>query len=203
MATTRRTARLYRSAKISERRFRQVLECFVRDSSATEAARATGLSINSTHAIYRKLRVFFFEVGLFLDFYGGRDPTEYDSGNPLEEFRLLEFHFARIRAKRGLKSPANEPPYHLAESWWRYQFKVMKEERRSEVHAMMLAHLLELIRLCGPVGAPPHNLEAGALAVARQIDQRTAWLRRSAPGFADDKSRMALADIEAIEINRL
>ena len=194
----RRVARLYRSSKISEARFRKVLEQFARDASATDAARATGLSINATHTIYRKLRVFFFEIGLFLDFYGGADPLTYN-GDPHSEFALLEFHFARIRARRGLKSPTTEPPYHLAESWWRYQFKVLMRERPSEaVYAMMVANLLELIRLCGPVGAPPRNLEAGALAIARQIDQRSAWLRRNAPGFADTETRLALTQIEAI-----
>jgi hypothetical protein len=195
----RRIARLYRSAKISEGRFRKVLEHFARDASATDAARATGLSINTTHAIYRKLRVFFYEVGLFLDFYEGKDPVAFESGDPHGEFALLEFHFARIRAKRGLKSPADEPPYHLAESWWRYQFKMLMNERPSAaVHAMMVANLLELIRICGPVGAPPRNLEAGALAIVRQIDQRIAWLRRNAPGFADIETRKTLMQIEAI-----
>lgn len=195
-------ARLYRAAKISEGRFRKVLDCFARDESVTEAARLTGLSINTTHAIYRKLRVFFYEVGLFLDFYQGNDPLTYDSGDPHGEFALLEFHFARIRAKRGLKSPKDDPPYHLAESWWRYQFKVLMNERPSDaVHAMMVTNLLELIRLCGPVGAPPRNLEAGALAISRQLDQRITWLRRNAPGFADDETREALSQIEAIGSN--
>ena len=198
-----RIARLYRSAKISEGRFRKVLEHFARDASATDTARATGLSINATHAIYRKLRVFFFEIGLFMDFYEGADPLTYN-GDPHSEFALLEFHFRRIRAKRGLKSPTGEPPYHLAESWWRYQFKVLMNERPSDaVHAMMVANLLELIRICGPVGAPPRNLEAGALAIARQIDQRSAWLRRNAPGFSDENLRNALAQVEAMDIHGL
>lgn len=47
---------LYHSAKISEYRFRKVLWHFVRDHSASETARATGLSVNSVHAIFRKIR---------------------------------------------------------------------------------------------------------------------------------------------------
>lgn len=195
-----RSSRLYRSAKISDYRFRRVLGQFVLDASATDAARATGLSVNSTHAIYRKLRVFFYEVGLFIDFYRGRDPDTVDSGNPHFEFRLLEFHFARVRDKHGLKSPANEPHYHFAESCWRYDFKIIQNQRPSApVHAMMLANLLELIRLCGPVGGPLRNRVAGLKAVARQIDQRIHWLERNAPGFADEVSRRGLREARAID----
>lgn len=184
---------LYHGSKISEYRFRGVLEQFVLDSSATDAARATGLSVNSVHAIYRKLRVFFFDVGLFMDFYEGADPLEFVSDNPAVEQRIIAFHLERVRTRRGLRSPSNEPPYHFAESCWRYDFKVLDEERSSSlVQAMMLAHLVELIRLCGPVGGPLRNRVQGIEAVARQIDQRIVWLERNAPGFSEPGTRAAL-----------
>lgn len=195
-----RVVPLYRFAKISDYRFRKVLEEFVRDSSATDAARATRLSVNSVHAIYRKLRVFCFEAGLFMDFYGGQDPTEFVSDNPRFERDLLAFHLERVRARRGLRSPVSEPPYHFAESCWRYDFKVLMEQRPSEVvYAMMLSHLLEIIRLCGPVGATPSNRRAGALAITRQIDQRILWLERNAPGFTEPDIRSGLRAARAIE----
>jgi len=195
-----RAVTLYRSAKISDYRFRKVLEQFVRDSSATGAAQATRLSVNSVHAIYRKLRVFFFEVGLFMDFYEGQDPAEFVSDNPLFERDLLAFHLERIRDKRGLHSPSSEPPYHFAESCWRYDFKVLREQRPSEaVYAMMLSHLAGIIRLCGPVGATPRHRLAGLAAVARQIDQRILWLERNAPGFSDGDLRAGLRTARAIE----
>lgn len=195
-----RAVTLYRYAKISDYRFRKVLEQFVRDSSATDAARATRLSVNSVHTIYRKLRVFFFDVGLFTDFYEGQDPAEFVSDNPRFERDLLAFHLGRFAAKRGLRSPASEPPYHFAESCWRYDFKVLMEQRPSEaVYAMMLSHLLEIIRLCGPVGSTPSNRIAGARAIARQIDQRILWLERNAPGFADADIRSGLRAARAIE----
>lgn len=195
-----RAAPLYRSAKISDYRFRKVLEQFVRDSSATDAARATRLSVNSVHAIYRKLRVFFFDAGLFMDFYEGKDPVEFVSEAPAFERDLLAFHLDRFRAKRGLRSPTSEPPYHFAESCWRYDFKVLMEQRPSEAaYAMMLSHLLEIIRLCGPVGSVPSNRHAGALAIARQIDQRILWLERNAPGFADADIRGGLRAARLIE----
>lgn len=199
----RRANPFRRSAKISDYRFRKVLEHFARDDSATEAARATKLSVNSVHALYRKLRIFFFEAGLFVDFYVGHDPQEFESDNPVFEQALLEFHFARIRDKRGLKSLTNEPPYHFAESCWRYDFKVLMTQRPSEaVHAMMLSHLLELIRLCGPVGAAPRNRAEGLRAVARQIDQRILWLERNAPAFAATTMRAALKEARAIDPDR-
>jgi hypothetical protein len=195
----KRVAPLYRSAKISAYRFRKVLEQFAMDSSATDAAQVTRLSVNSVHAIYRKLRVFFFEAGLFTDFYEGEDPAKFESDNPRFERDLLAFHLDRVGAKRGLRSPSSEPPYHFAESCWRYDFKVLMKERPSEaVHAMMLSHLLEIIRLCGPVGSAPSNLNAGALAIGRQIDQRILWLERSAPGFADADIRARLRAARAI-----
>jgi len=195
-----RGAQLQRASKISDYRFRKVLERFAHDDSATDAARATGLSINTVHALYRKLRVFFFEVGLFMDFYAGHDPETFESENPALEKALLDFHFERVAARRGLKSPSTDPPYHFAESCWRYDFKVLMDERPSDaVRAMMLAHLLELIRLCGPIGAPARNREVGALAIARQIDQRILWLERNAPGFANDATREGLREARAID----
>lgn len=198
--SSRAGARLQRSAKISNYRFRRVLEQFVADASTVDAARTTGLSIPTVQAIYRRLRVFFFEVGLFQDFYEGEDPVEFVSDNPVFERDLLAFHFARISEKRGLKQPLTEPPYHFAESCWRYDFSIMKAERPdAPVKTMMLAHLLELIRLCGPIGASPRNRVAGIRAVARFTDQRIAWLHRNAPGFSDGKRRAALMEARAID----
>lgn len=196
----RRARPLYHSAKISDYRFRKVLWHFVRDHTASETAHATKLSVNSVHAIFRKLRVYFFEAGLFMDFYGGIDPEDYESDNPLFEFQLLEFHFRRVQDKKGLRSPTNEPPYHFAESCWRYDFKVMMDERASEqVYAMMLSHLVEIIRICGPIGRKPENRKAGIRAVFRQMDQRILWLERNAPGFGSADMRARLKAIRAIQ----
>ncbi|MCW2308944.1 hypothetical protein [Rhodobium gokarnense] len=171
----------------------------MRDHSATETARQTGLSLNSVHAIFRKIRVYFYEAGLFTDFYGGQDPLAYESDNPLLEFQLLEFYLKRHRTKMGLRSPTTEPPYHFAESCWRYDFHVMMKERRSEqVYDMMLAHLVEIIRICGPVGRKPENRALGLRAVMRQMDGRILWLERNAPGFRQDHRRAALREIRAI-----
>lgn len=165
---------LYHSAKISDYRFRKVLVSFVRDDSAIETARACGLSINSVAGIFRKLRVYFFEVGLLRDFYEGRDPLEESEPEDVRfEHDLLTFHLARVREKNGLKSPMSEPDYHFAESHWRYHFHVMASERAdAPIQKMMLAYLLEIIRICGPVGTKPGNRRAGFLAVMRQMDQR-------------------------------
>lgn len=180
--------RLYHGGKISDAMFKKVLWHFVRDDSASDTARAIGLSINSVHAIYRKVRVYFYEVGLFMDFYAGQDPLEYESDNPHFEKALLEFHFERVRARNGLKSPASEPPYHFAESCWRYDFKVIAEERSSPyVHDMMLAHLLEIILVCGPVGAIRRPSLSSALVVERQYYQRVLWLLRSTVEYSLNK----------------
>jgi len=191
---------LYHSAKISDYRFRKVLWHFVRDDSATGTARATRLSVNSVSAIFRKLRVYFTEAGLFTDFYEGHDPLTHDSGLITTEHSLLAFHIARVRVHNGLKSPATEPDYHFAESHWRYHFHVMARERPSgEVHAMMFGHLMEIIRLCGPIGTRPANRRAGLMAIARQMDQRIAWLERNAPGFNDAALRSGLREAKAVQ----
>jgi hypothetical protein len=177
-----------------------VLICFVKDWPASATARATGLSVNSATQIYHQLRTFFFEVGLFLDFYAGQDPLAFVGDTPRSEKALLEFHFARVRERRGLKSPTTEPPLHFAESCWRYDFKVLSEHRASDpVHEMMFSHLMELIRLCGPIGAKPKNREEGLQTILRQIDQRILWLERNAPGFADDDTRAALRIVRKME----
>lgn len=188
------------AGKISNYRFRDVLWHFVRDHNANETARATRLSANSVVGLYRKLRVFFYEAGLFTDIYDGQDALSQSANEPRFEKALLEFHFERIRVHRGLKSPAHEPDYHLAESHWRFHFHIMAGERPdAPVEAMMAAHLLEIIRLCGPVGARPANLRAGAEAIRRQTDQRLLWLVRNAPGFATPERRSALRSIVRAE----
>ena len=195
----KRQGGLYWAGKIGDDRFRLVLAQFVRDATAIEAAAATGLSANSVVGIFRKLRRFFMGVGLFTDIYEGADPTTHWDNDPQFEKGLLEFHFARVRRHRGLAPAAGEPDYHFAESHWRYHFAVLKRERPSApVGAMMLAHLMEIIRLCGPVGAKPANPQAGYEAIMRQMDQRIAWLERNAPGFATAAQRMKLKDLRKI-----
>lgn len=193
---------LYRSSKISERTFRHVLEHFAHDRSATETAKLTGLSLNSVAAIFHKLRVFFFEAGLFRDFYetlkyGG----EITIDDEIAEMKLLELHFRRMAAKRGLHDrTGGEPDYHLAESFWRLGYSVMAQQRPTEtVHAMMYSHLLEVIRICGPVGSRPTKRRQGLLAVMRQMDQFTLWLERNAPEFSSERQRQELREIRLIQ----
>lgn len=195
----RSSAPLYRAAKISDYRFRKVLAQFVADATVAEAAAATGLSANSVAGIFRKLRTFFFEAGLFTDIYGGADPTTHWENEPQFEKALLEFHFGRVRRHRGLPPKPGEPDYHFAESHWRYHFEILKDQRGSDqVEAMMLAHLSEIIRLCRPVGGPPRNRRAGYLAVIRQMDQRIAWLERNAAGFSSLDLRNLLAKVRRL-----
>ena len=48
--------RYYRHAKLSERKFRQLLRYFALDLTASDAARLSGLSVRSVNAIYLRLR---------------------------------------------------------------------------------------------------------------------------------------------------
>lgn len=48
--------RYYRHAKLSERKFRQLLRYFALDLTASDTARLTGLSVRSVNAIYLRLR---------------------------------------------------------------------------------------------------------------------------------------------------
>jgi hypothetical protein len=200
IAKSKRCAKpLYHAAKISDYRFRKVLWHFVRDHTATETARTTALSVNSVAAIFSKLRVFFCEVGLFTDIYEGQDPLTHHGNEPLFEKSLLEYHFQRMREKHGFKTPPHEPDCHFAETHWRYHFKVIANERPSEeVYTMMQAHLLQLIRLCGPVGTRPQNPRAGIEIILRQIDQRILWLERNAPGFSSTPHRQGLKGIREL-----
>ena len=198
--TKRRSHPLYHAAKISDYRFRKVLWHFVHDHTAAETARDVTLSTNSVQAIFRKIRVYFFEVGLFMDIYQGRDPIEVDTGNPHFEKLLIEFHFERMNTKKSMRQPITEPPYHFAESCWRYDFHVMMSERPDAgVYGMTERHLLELIRRCGPVGDLPRNRRAGLLLVMRQTDERIDWLRRNAPGFRAEHTRAELRAVRAVQ----
>lgn len=196
-------SKFYRAAKISDHRFRRVLDLFVRDETATAAAKVAGLSVNAMNDLYRRLRVFFFDVGLFIDFYGGQDPETVKSDDPVFEQALLGYHLARNRRRRGLKSPATEPPYHFAESCWRFDFQIMMDQRPSDAaYAMMRRHLIELIHLCGPLGATPRNRVEGLRVVMRQADERIDWFRRNAPDYRDPQTRMDLAQARDIVEDR-
>ena len=182
--TKRRARPLYHSAKISDYRFKKVLWHFVRDHTTAETAKGTGLSVNSVQAIFRKIRVYFYEVGLFQDICEGKDPHEGDTSEPVFGRALQAFHSRRHSAKRGLNAPDNQPDYYFAESYWRYDYHITERERTSEaLHDMMLAHLLEIIHACGPIGTKPENQHAGLLAILRQMDQRVTWLSRNAADF--------------------
>jgi hypothetical protein len=189
--------RLFRAAKISDYRLKRVVQQFARDASATDAARATGISINAAHELYRKLRVFFFDVGLFVDYYGGLDALAFQGDDLRFEHALLSYHLKRYGEKRGFKSPSDQPHYHFAESHWRFHFTVLMGERPSEaVYFMMQRHLMELIRACGPIGTTPRNRAIGLRIVLRQADERIEWLRLNGPRFRS--YRQELAEVLAI-----
>ncbi|EJJ27311.1 hypothetical protein [Rhizobium sp. CF142] len=199
--SARRSKPLYHSAKISDYQFKKALWHFVLDDTAAETARHINLSINSISVIWGKLRKFFFEVGLFMDIYQGGDPADGSAlAEPEFERRLIEFHLKRSAAKRGLNSPPSEPDYHFAESHWRFHFAIMNEGRATEaVHAMMFGHLLEIIRICGPVGSKPLNQKQGLLAVFRQMEQRLLWMERNSQDYRLPTRRRELRSIREIQ----
>lgn len=194
-----RPRRLYFSAKISDYQFKKVLWHFVLDQSAAEAAKQITLSANSISAIYTKLRKFFFEVDVFRDIYKGGDPRDGIDTPDMErfEFNVLDFHLKRVAAKHGrLDSPMDEPDYHFSESYWRYGYaRLMREQQPEAIPRMMFAHLMEMVRCCGPVGAPPVRLAEGKRLRQQHVDQQLAWLERNAARFRDPKYR---AEIRAI-----
>jgi hypothetical protein len=186
----------YFSAKISDHCFRRVLLHYALDNTVQEAARDTQLSATSVNAIFGKLRRFFSEAGLFEDYSMARGSSEARQVHARQEKALLEFHNQRLRRKRGLRHAPDSPDYHFAESCWRYDFHVLMDERLSDqLQAMMFAHLLEIVRLCGPVGRPPVNRAAALRAVLRHIDERAQW--RNEPGFSTPKFRAALRELRA------
>lgn len=195
--TKRGRNRLYRSAKISEYQFRRVLWSFARDEPAAQAAQHIALSVNSISAIYAKLRVYFYEAGLFVDIYQGDDPREGSTlAEPEFERRLIAFHIARAAAKRGIDDRPEGQAYHFAESHWRFHYAVMNDGRPSEaLHQMMFTHLLGMIRCCGPVGAQPTNRKAGLQLALRQMDQRILWMERNAVQFSASSERKMLKSI--------
>lgn len=186
--------RLYRAGKISDAAFRKVLAHFVRDHTAAETARALGLSANSVTDMFRKIRVF--EAGLFMDFHGGTGEAAFDPAQDASfERDLLAFHYRRLRTRRGVRVDPDGPDYHLAESWWRYDFAMILRERPSDaVYDMMLSQLLAVIRVAGPVGGKPGNPTQRRRTIARLIDQKILWLERNAAGFSTQELRASLED---------
>lgn len=200
-STTKRARnRLYHAAKISEYQFKRVLWSFVREEPAAKAARHIRLSANSISTLYGKLRVYFYEAGLFTDIYEGRDPGEGSrlAGNEFER-RLIDFHFARVGAKRGLDEKRGGPPYHFSESHWRFHYAVLAEGREPDaIHRMMFNHLMEIILCCGPVGAAPKNRKQGHQIALRQFDQKLLWLERNAAAFKNERTRAEIRSIREI-----
>lgn len=183
----RRTkSRLYYSAKITDRRFRMVLGHFVRESTVAHAAKETGLSQNSVSAIFGKLRKYFYDCGFF------RLPERPAPDAPrlpdmpegeLSFDDILEYHRMRIAEKRGVRS-TDGPDYHLAESMWRYDYRVIMLERPSDrIYEMMTSDLLQLIRLCGPVGKPKPNKVVGIIAYIYHSKKLALWLQRNVEGY--------------------
>jgi hypothetical protein len=198
---------LYLGAKISDYQFKRVLMAFVMDKSVAVAASHIALSANSIQAIYAKLRDFFCELTIFEDIYQGGDPElgikEADSVDDALEDAVLEFHLARMKDKKLQKDvPRHEIDPHFAESCWRYQYHVMEQERPGErIAPMMFAHLLDVIKECGPVGRPPTK-QAFAAALdlkLNQLNQRIRWLSRNAPSLKSEEARQTLHEI--LEIN--
>lgn len=200
-ARPRRVRRpLCHASKISEARFKKVLWHFAKDDTVAEAARQTGLSQNAVSTIFVKLRRFFTEVGMFTDVYEGVDPAEGLPGGERDEaihfeFELIEFHFARLKAKRGFGSgPAEIDQFN--ESHWRFHYAKLLGDRGGDgVHHMMHRHLLEMIRRCGPVGKPPANRREGLKLCLAQMDERILWAERNSLRYRDETSRQALRDI--------
>jgi len=187
---------LYHASKISEARFVKVLWHFAKDDTVAETAFRTGLSGNAVNTIFVKLRRFFIEAGLFTDIYQGGDPAEGSELAEIEyERHLIEFHFARVRAKRGIGSGPAEID-HFAESHWRFHYAMLVEDRGGDaVHHMMHRHLLEMIRRCGPVGRPPVNHREGLKLCLTQMDERISWAERNSPKFRDERTRRALRQL--------
>lgn len=200
MRTKRSRNRLYHSAKISEYQFKRVLWSFALDEPAAQAAQHIDLSVNSISAIYAKLRTYFYESGLFVDIYQGDNPQEGSAlAEPEFERRLIEFHFRRAAAKHGIDDPPEGPAYHFAESHWRFHYDVMNDGRSPDaLRRMMFAHLLEMIRCCGPVGSTPMNRKAGLELTLTHMDQRILWMERNASQFRSPTSRNVIGRLRSL-----
>lgn len=188
---------LYRSAKISDYQFKKVLWSFARDETVAEAAQRIRLSVTSIHTIYGKLRTFFTESGLFTDPYRGGDPRDGLSEEEIFEHKLIGYHLARTARKRGLPDTTlGEVDPHWNESHWRFHYWAMTEGQRADsMDRMMFNHLLEHIRLCGPVGAKPTNRRKGLELALGQMDDRIFWMERNSPNYKSAKLRVELESI--------
>ena len=82
--------RYYRRSRIAEKKFRQLIRCFVMDFTATDTAEMTGVSVRSVNNIYLKLRA--------------RLAESCELASPLQgavEVDESYFGARRVRGKRG------------------------------------------------------------------------------------------------------
>lgn len=192
------------AAKISNYQFERVLWQFVLDRPERQAARYVRVSENSIAAIYTKLRKFFFDLGVFDDPYDGRDPAHgIKQADEAAELKIIDFHLERARMKRWrLDSNADQPNYHLAESYWRHDYEALRKERpRGHVDKLMHHHALTFIRRFGPVGSPKtitRDMRRKALQLSlAQHRQQLLWLERNASGFRDPTLREKLRTLRS------
>lgn len=164
---------LYRGGKVSENQFRKIVRGFALDLPGAWIAEDHGISSNTVQSIYRKLRVFFVEAGLFPLADEGPEGSE-NFGDAPEAYSkgLAEFHRLRMLHKRGIRGSSLDKSYHLAESRWRLHYNYL-QFKGVENFADLLEHdLLMVLELCGPLGGRPDNVDALPSIMQQQAEVR-------------------------------
>ena len=119
-------------AHISEKKFREILKEFCRDTSATETSERTGVSRKTINRIYRLLRERIFEL------------TEKASPFDGEvEFDESYFGAKRIRGKRGRGAGGKIPVFGILKRGGKVYTQIVKNCSRAELLPIIKGKVLE------------------------------------------------------------
>ena len=125
--------RYYKSSKLSEAKFREILKFFATDIPALKTAEFTHLNTNTIHALYNKLRALLAEVSL-------------EENEPFHgEIEVDESYFGarRVRGKRGRGARGKIPVVGVLKRGGRVYTKVVENCSREQILPILKGKILE------------------------------------------------------------
>ena len=124
--------RYLKQTHISQRKFRQILNCFCHDYTAVVTSQVTGISRNSINSLYAKFRTRILELSL-------------TSGNLDGEVEVDESYFGarRVRGKRGRGAKGKVPVVGLLKRSGKVYTQIIPNCTREQLMPILRGKILE------------------------------------------------------------
>jgi len=124
--------RYIKSSKLSEAKFRKVLECFCLDIPASKVAKIEGLNKNTTHLLYSKIRERLAQMS--------ENEAKFSGEVEIDE---SYFGARRVRGKRGRGAKGKVPVVGILKRGGKVYTKVVKKCSREELLPIIKGKILE------------------------------------------------------------